>query len=92
MKEKKMDKITSEEIRIQACKIEAIRQFDKSLEEAGGCGYERFKHATVEEFMNMVSQNGIRVCFSREWHMNRLNPSIELLTDSVNTIIQDRSK
>jgi len=84
---KNMDKLTSDEIKIQACKIEAIQHFNRALEEAGGCGYDQFKNVTVEEFMNVVSQNGIRVCFSQQWHMNRLNPNIDLFTESVNQLI-----
>lgn len=85
-----MEKINSQEIVIEACKLDAIRQFDNALQEAGGAGYESFKHVTVEKFMEVVSQNGIRVCFSREWHMNRLNPSIDLFTEAVNSIIKKR--
>lgn len=88
-----MDKITPEEITIKASDMEAIRQFDRSLIEAGGSqnGYQTFKNHTVAEFLKIVSRNGVRLSHSKEWHMNRLNPSIDVFTDAVNEIIKERS-
>lgn len=85
-----MNKIQPSDILIKACKIEAIRHFDKAIREAGGgVGYEKFKHMTLEDFMDVISRNGVRFSFSREWHMDRLNPSIELFTEAVNEIISE---
>jgi CRISPR/Cas system-associated protein endoribonuclease Cas2 len=61
------------QIKSQLCKDDFYDMMQSAVESAGGCiDVEIFKKKTVEEFVNVLANNGIRVVYIPEKHIDEL--------------------
>lgn len=57
----------------QLCRADFYARFADALEQAGGsndpAAIERYQNMPLWEVVDIIAQNGLRIVFSREWHV-----------------------
>ena len=62
----------NDNIKQQLCREDFYLMLQNACLQAGGGNAEKFKKLTLEEVVNMLAQNGIRMVYMPEKHMNSI--------------------
>lgn len=61
-------------IEAQMCRADFYLKLAEALEKSGGCSHphtiERYQNLRLSDFVDIVAQNGLRITFNKEWHIN----------------------
>lgn len=75
------DSTIVEKYAIALCKAEFVKMFDHACDSAGGGSWETLKKNSLEDVVDVLARNGLRIVYADTYHMSKKFEMAEKLNE-----------